>query len=397
MCMRKKISRAASGVCFIAFTLFLNANIISCKKNKASLSLPVDVEQVELSQKNHSWYYFSNDIGGGDFHKTDSIKNVLPVDFKPWTETLRISSAASVPVRSSDSPFQGYAILNRAGILAFTASDIKLFSDATIFLQDTAESLVFSNGIPVFYLYRSTFFNEHLEGDKLGVLSSRPFLVEFNPSSRVCFPLVSYGTLNLESDAQICGYFWDGETWACAAKRQEGEKVDFTYFFWEPLIPLTDLSPALDSSLFVFRTSNEKEYTDLSMPKLFTEAPTELRTLLKAIPEEFPLYVSWRDRSGTSPFSYYQPGNGSAPLNAHAGLAPLSDFSVAVFQDGTTYAGDIYGKNVVAFRLPRLPAGFVYGDFAVAGKTLYVAWEETNFYLTGRSGFLSVNLEEILK
>ena len=51
----------------------------------------------------------------------------------------------------------------------------------------------------------------------------------------------------------------------------------------------------------------------------------------------------------------------------------------------------------MAFRLPLLPTGYTYGDFAVAGNTLYVAWEQTNFYKTSRAGFLSVNLAAILK
>ena len=380
-------------VLFVSFTFCFF--LCSCSK-KTTDSLPVNIKTIELTQKNHKWYSFVPEVSGASFKQVENINNVIPQEFKPWTEALRISSSASLPTSSTSFPFKAYALVNRAGVMAFTEEEIKLFTDMTIFSQDTAESMVFSNGIPVFYLYRSTFFNENLEGDKIGLYNSRPFLVEFSPASKVCYPLVSYDNLRLAPDAQICGYFWDGKTWACASKRQNGDKVDFSYFFWEPLIALTDLSPAIDASMFVFRTSTEKEYTDLNMPRLFFEAPIELKNLIKAIPSEFTVYVSWRDLSGTSPISYYQGGNGGVPLNAHAGLIPLSGYSIAVFQDGTTYAGDINGNNVVSFRLPKLPAGFVYGDFAVAGNTLYVSWEETNFYLTGRAGFLSVALSEIL-
>ncbi len=72
-----------------------------------------------------------------------------------------------------------------------------------------------------------------------------------------------------------------------------------------------------------------------------------------------------------------------------------------MFSDGTTYltrsllSGNTFEDTVIALRLPRLPAGFVYGETAVYGSTLYVAWEETDFYKTGRSGFIAVNLTEI--
>ena len=50
----------------------------------------------------------------------------------------------------------------------------------------------------------------------------------------------------------------------------------------------------------------------------------------------------------------------------------------------------------VAIRLPKLPVGFVYSDFVISGSTLYVAWEESSFYETGRAGFLQVNLDRTL-
>ena len=50
----------------------------------------------------------------------------------------------------------------------------------------------------------------------------------------------------------------------------------------------------------------------------------------------------------------------------------------------------------VAFKLPRLPAGYTYSCALIAGSTLFVSWEETAFFETGRSGFLAVDLERIL-
>ena len=53
------------------------------------------------------------------------------------------------------------------------------------------------------------------------------------------------------------------------------------------------------------------------------------------------------------------------------------------------------GKTT-AFKLPRLSAGYTYSYVLIAGSTLFAAWEETAFFETGRSGFVAVNLEEVL-
>ena len=366
----------------------------SCSRKNEPVTFTQVVPQIELSEKNHKWFYFDDD----EFFQTPRPQEAPLKEFRPWTECVRISSAASLPVAQTSAPYAGFAVVNRAGMLALKEGGAELFGDVSIFSNDTAESLVFSDGVPVFYLYRSTFFNDRLNDNSNVVQSSRSFLVEFNPNSCLCYPLVTYESLNLLPTDQISGYFWDGKTWACAAKRMldEDDKVQFTYFYWEPVVSLTDLNPMFTKDMFTFRTSSEEEYTALNMPRLFDQAPAPLVSLLRQIPVELTLYVSWRDSSGTSPVSYYQGGNGSVPLNAHAALVPLSGITVAVFADGTTYIQRTGQKEIAAFRLPLLPGGFVYGDFAVAGKSLYVAWEETSFFKTGRAGFLQVDLGDIL-
>ena len=54
------------------------------------------------------------------------------------------------------------------------------------------------------------------------------------------------------------------------------------------------------------------------------------------------------------------------------------------------------GGSPVAIRLPKLEQGYVYSDFVISGTTLYAAWEQTDFYKTNRSGFLSVDLDSTL-
>ena len=135
------------------------------------------------------------------------------------------------------------------------------------------------------------------------------------------------------------------------------------------------------------------------MPKPLSAAPEQLKKLCSSIPSEFTLSLLWKDGSGTSAVSYFQQGSNSIPLTANGSSG--SKYDALLFADGTTYimkSDDGDGKgSVAAFRLPLLPAGFAYGDFAIAGDTLYAAWEESSFYKTGRTGFLQVDLKSVLE
>lgn len=378
----KKILPVFAAVC----SLF-----VSCSKNNVKKSGSFNEFE---TIKSHVWYAF-NDNG---FEKIDLPQNAKAVVEKPWTETVRISSAGSVvhgDRNGSKYPYDAYALVNKRGLLAFSGSKIDFYRDDSIFINDTVDSMVFSGGMPVFYLFRSTFFNENLDAHS-SLHQSRPFLVEFNPSSKVFYPLVSYSNLKLGDDDQISGFFWNGDVWACASKKLNGSGVEFSFFDWKPLVDLADLNPAMGEETFLFNSITEDDYKKKNMPKLWDSAPEELKKLLSSIPDEYSFYVSWRDLSGTSPVSYCQMGASDFMLNAHGGVSPESSYSVAVFSDGTTYLKKLNEDKVsCAFRLPLLPSGFTYGEEAISGNTLYVAWEEGSFFKTGRTGFIAVDLKAV--
>ena len=382
-------------VCFISSALAL---LCSCSKkeqnNSESLNNLGNIEQIDKNQKNHTWYYFTDN----SFEEVNLPQNAPKVLEKPWTEAVRISSAAVLPQQyeESFSKYGAYAVVNRLGLLGFTQDGAELFTDASIFNQNSADSLVFSGDSPVFYLYRSTFFNEDYSAPD-AVQPSRPFLVQFDTKAKMFYPLVSYANMNLGDDEQITGFFWDGKKWACSAKKSTESKVEFKYFTWQPLVNLTDLSPALNRDSFLFNPSSEGEYRSLNNPKLFNEAPDILKELVSSIPEQFTFYITWKNNSGTSPVSYYQQGISDVPLNAYAFTAVQSGYVAALFADGTTYIKKSGEDKIKAFRLPLLPSGYTYGQSAIAGNTLYIAWEESSFYLTSRSGFLSVDLNQIFQ
>lgn len=372
------------------------ALLVSCNKNQKT----EDTEFIEKSlgdaldlkavQKNHQWYYFTET----SFEKCDLPQNTPEVMETPWTETVRLASAGTVPYGDSS---EAYGLVNRLGMLTFSQDSVDLHTDASIFSGVTADSVVFCEGNPVFYLYRSSFFNTDFEGSvTAAVQPSRPFLVEYDVKAKLFYPLVSYDNLGLDDEQQISGFFWNGKTWSCSAKKsEEGKRVEFTYFDWESKVPITELTPAISKkSDFTFRQSSEENYRLLNMPKYFSSAPDALKELVASIPSEFTFNVTWKNGSGTSPVQYYQQGSSSVPQYANAGAN--EKYVAAVFADGTTYLKLAGSSDVMAFRLPLLPAGYTYGDFAIAGNTLYVAWEQTNFYKTGRAGFLSVNLDAVL-
>lgn len=383
------------------FAMFLccvcTAALISCKKESGTPITPTTISDFGVAletTKSHVWYAFTST----GFDQVTSPKDVADVFMQPWTEVPRIASAASAPTAQASSSFDAYALVNKRGLLCFKGDDVSFFEDDSLFASDTADALVFSDGKPVFYLYRSTFFNQTLERPSL-LHETRPFLAEFDPSSRIFYPLVSYANLGLDQADQVAGYFWDGQTWACAAKKPlKSGGFEFTYFYWQPLVALSQIAPAIavGQEFCRFSALDEAGYKALNSPRFFADAPEQLQSLLATVPEGFSFHVSWRDASGVSPQSYLRRGGEDLLLSCHGGVS--SRYCTAVFSDGTVYAKRAGTESpVVAFKLPKLPAGFSYGEQAVAGDTLYVAWEESAFFKTGRAGFIKVRLTDIVE
>lgn len=105
---------------------------------------------------------------------------------------------------------------------------------------------------------------------------------------------------------------------------------------------------------------------------------------------------------GTSPRHYSNVSKENEDALMAYGVVSES-WSGILFQDGTLYVeGALDGRRIlrggkaVALRLPRLPYGFNYTSFIISGSTLYAAWEESDFYMTSRSGFIKVDLDATL-
>ncbi len=369
--------------------------LIACKNKKIDSDSAQNIP--ETSVTDHAWYYFTSDgFATANLPQSSAIQAL-----KPWTESLRVNAA------NSDGNGRGWLLVNRLGMISFDEDGKPLlFQDYRLFSNSTAENLFFSDGMPFFTLYKSSFFNEDSAVDIKSSSSSnkgdanRPYLVRLNTESKTFFPAVTYGDLNLTDGGEITGSFYDGMNFYSCVKSTEDTRIVFDYIKWKTPAALTSLSPVTQSGKVKLSGSNESEYRNVKSPKNFSKAPERLQELLANIPADFNFIVTCSTAGGFSPNSFLS-GSGESSLKAEAIVAP--GWICALFSDGTTYfSGALDGKFIlnkgepVAFRLPKLPDGFSYNYFCISGGKMAAAWEESDFYKTGRSGFLIVDLANIL-
>lgn len=364
----------------------------SCKKNEPKF----DGQKISETKAKHSWYYFSD----GNLKKAEGISSVPQIPFKPWTEATRISDI-SVQDSKYDSIPKGFAIVNRTGILVFEDDKINLYCDSEIFSNSTQENLVFYDDTPIFSVYRNSFFNRQnfLEN------SMHTFLVQFNTEQNVCYPVLTVENLGLPSTAEITDFIWDGQFWTCSVKDSGNgsEKISFSYLTFQPKTELTSISPkTAENSIFITETT-EKEFRNAKSPEDFSKTPERIKKLLSSLPKNFSCSIKVKTASGHTP-RIFESNRNRAENEILEATAILSDtWTACLFTDGTFYLNGAlfenrilnHGKNI-ALKLPKLPSGFYYKEFAISGTNLYASWEENSFYTIARSGFICVDLNEIL-
>ncbi len=384
-----------SGIILFSVSVFFQF-FVSCSKKDTEISAANDIITVKAGS--HSWYCFTGDGFAGISRPQNAPEHSLI----PWTEAVRISSANS----AAETDFTGseaFAVVNRLGILRFSGEEISLSKDMSLFSDRTAGNLVFYNGTPLFSVYKSVFFNDTVrDSSYIGDSSRHLFLVQFDTASGISYPVVNSNNLTDEPNSEITDFFWDGLDWLCCVKTVTDVRNYFSYITWRPSVSLLSVSPATASSGITVSESDSYTFRRLKEQNLFSYAPERIQRLLLGAASSRNFYIEVKTAGGTSPRRYENyTGEDDGFLEAKAIMSKA--WSAALFQDGTFYIeGALPGKYIlrggkaVAMRLPKLPAGYIYSDFAVSGTTLYVAWEESSFYRTGRSGFLTVDLNRIL-
>lgn len=373
--------------------------IISCAKKNAQIQMDKELAPLEIKNQNHTWYYFTDQT----YKEIDKIQHVPFKKIAPWTETIRISSANNAADSNQDI-CKAYAVVNRLGILCFENDKISISLDKSIFDDRTAGNLIFLNNIPIYSIYKSAFFNETITDElyKSGK-TDHLFLMQFDDTAKISYPIVNCSSLTDEPNSEVVDYVWDGINWLCCIKSLVEDKIIFSYITWKPTVPLLSLSPANVRNSIVISESDVDTFRAAKEERPYKEAPERIRKMLTGFSEDLPFIMEVKSAGGSSNRIYANEISDSKekPLNSKAVLS--QSWSCVLFEDGTLFMeGALPGKHIlrqgkpIAIRLPRLPVGFVYSDFVISNTTMYVAWEETRFYNTGRSGFLKVDLDKTL-
>lgn len=334
------------------------------------------------SNQAHKWYSFSEN----EITEVTMPQNAPIIQTAPWTESVRVASSAT-------DAQNGYFLVNRLGLIQLPDSHdkkIKFFRDKTIFGEKTANSLVLVNGEPFFSTYRNSFFNFDT-GTGGGA-----FLLRFDVAQKNFSGVLSATDLEIPSYSEAIDVLYDGNEWTCVFKRVLNERAAFDFVRFSTNAPLSKLENKAKIGQLEKRFVAEDFYQNAISPKDFSDAPKVVKDLLRDLRDTIPFLITLRTGDGSSPMYYTNNSLTTDYFEANAFLGP--DYAIAVFSDGTAYfSGKVAGSPVTKpFRLPQLPAGFQYGDISLCGGMLFVAWEETFFFETRRSGFLAVDLEKVL-
>lgn len=379
----------------ILFFLFIMifSMFFSCKKeNQNNETINI---QIENKQKNHEWFYFTKD----DFLPTDLPQNSQRSILIPWTEAIRISSANQSSFNNVNFN-KAFAIVNRLGILCFENEKITLSKDSNIFDDRTAGNLVFLNETPIFSVFKSSFFNSTLDDKNYrNEKSEHLFLLQFDELTKTCYPIINSDSLS--ENCEITDFVWDGYNWFCSLKSTLNEKTEFSYVKWNSTSSLLSLSPINCENKIHISKIDVETFRKIKEFQNYKNAPERIKNLLLGFSDKKSFIIEVKNENGISPRVFENKVNDEIPLQAKAVLT--KSWSGAIFEDGTIFIeGALPQKYIlrngkpVAIRLPKLPLNFVYSDFVISGNFLYAFWEETEFYKTGKSGFLKVNLEETL-
>ncbi len=376
----------------LTIAAFLPVFLLSCTKTTQQapeFKLSAMLNEIESGDTVvHKWYYFDKD----GIVNIDLPQNVPITIFKPWTETVRVSGGAKIGQNS-------FLLVNRLGLVQLPNSlDAvpEVVSDALYFTDTTANDLVAVDGHPVFSVYRNSFFNAKASENVL------PFLIQYRTDSKIFFPLLKVTDLGLSSQAETVHLLYDGNAWTASFKTSMADRTNFDYLQFYSLEPLISLSGKAKSGQIQQQNLTLELFKKIVCQFDYADCPERMSRLLLQIPEEYGLDLTFTAPNSGSPRSYIRAaGNGAGSFKGK--VKDDGTYITALFSDGTVYFSGalpnsyiLRGGAPVAFRLPKLPEGFIYNDFAVSGNILYASWEEELFYQTGRAGIIALDLKKIL-
>ena len=374
------------------FSAFCSLFLFSCTKNVQNteeFKLSTMLNEIESNDNAvHKWYYFDKT----GLVSTDLPQNVPITIFKPWTETMRVSGGAKIGENS-------FLLVNRLGLLELSdnlESEPELIRDALYFSDTSVNDLVSVDGHPVFSVYRNSFFNAKASENVL------PFLIQYRTDSKIFFPLLKVTDLGLSDKAENVHLLYDGNAWTASFKTSVADRTNFDYLQFYSLEPLISLSGKAKNGQIQQQNLTLELFKKIVCQFDYKDCPERMNKLLLQIPAEYGLEISFSSPNSSSPRTYIRNAE-NASGSFKGKVKDDGTYITALFTDGTVYFSGalpntyiLRGGEPVAFRLPKLPEGFIYNDFAFCGNILYASWEEELFYQTGRAGIIALDLKKVL-
>lgn len=402
-----KLCRYTNSFLFALLLIYITLTPFSCKKNDSQsddgqfslMTIRID------NPDTHTWYYLTKTGYSETAHPSQAPRAVS----KMWTDAARLSSAAQKNGKA-------FFTVNTKGLLLVDEKgNLSLKTDLKLFPEKTAGNLVMAGNNPIFHLYENTVLE--LEADPESVNTQRladiPFLAMYNTDNGTFFPGPDRNSFRFPESAEVTQVYFDGTDLYLSVKNSTEKKNDFTYYKMKMPEQLSDFILSArnrGASSFNLEEIDEDTFEETLTPQPFENAPERLRQLLAVIPSDFPFSVTLSGAAvdnetprtwinNDSPAALLETGIPTQTANA----VLEKDYVMALFPDGTGYfAGCLPGKHIMnegkpfCFILPQLPSGFKYGVFAISGTTMTAAWEENEFYQTGRAGFVVIDLGKVL-
>ncbi len=392
----------------LLYTLLLS----SCTQEEVSTDTNEYAQLLQQSNSTsvttHRWFYFTQD----GFKETDIPRNAPEVERLPWTESIRVTSGAFIEGKA-------YFAVNKLGLIQAPttfgfqsdgiASKTKLIKNTDLFSLASVADIYYIDDNIIFNFYTNSIFESNdvqTPRDEI----DEAFLVEFNASNFNFSPILSKQSLSeniqieetnqsipLFLETEIREVYYRDNAWNILLKSNQSERTDFYALTFTAESPLS----ASQSSRLLGTMLTLNEYRETVRPKPSTALPQKIQTLLKPVPERVSYYLNYSEENSPTSIQYEHLSPNTRPIEGYA--LGFEHCSIAVFEDGTIcFAGGLPSKGVLnngetkAFKLPDLGPGYVYGAIVLSGSTLYASWEETSFYETGASGFLAVDMEQVL-
>ena len=386
-----------------AISVFL---ISSCKKKDTKTDDVFTLTTIRIDAPDtHTWYYLTKDGYSEIEHPSKAPRAVS----KLWTDAVRLSSAAQ---KNGNAFFT----VNTKGLLIVDGEGkLSLKKDLKLFPEKTAGNLVMAGNNPIFHIYENTVLELEADPESINTqsLADIPFLAMYNTENGTFFPGPDRNSFNFPGTAEVTQVYFDGDELYLSVKNSTEKKNDFTYYKMEMPLQLSDFIVSArnrSTTSFNLEEIDEDTFEATLTPQPFENAPERLRKLLAVIPENFPFSVTLSGGAVDNETPRTWINNDSPEALLETGIPTQTanavlekDYIMALFPDGTGYfAGSLPEKyilnkgNPFCFILPQLPPGFKYGVFAISGTYMTAAWEENEFYETGRAGFIVIDLGKVL-